>query len=128
MAIPPPFLRFVRALYRCLRTQLYFDGEIVGSVSIASRVKQGCPLSGTLFALGHDPRSRRYVSTITSSSSHIFAFAGDIALVLQTIRRQLPAPFALFTSRATPSGVTLRASKWDMVAFRPGLLPDRSVR
>lgn len=123
MQLPLPLLCLIKALYHNLVTQLSLDGEIVGTVRIASGIKQGCPLSGTLFALGLDPLIRRYLSSVTFASSRICAFADDLALVLASLRRQLPEVISLFGAWAIATGLALRAGKCVLILLRRELLP-----
>ncbi len=48
-------LRLLCALYRVCVAFLAFGGSIFGEISIASGIQQGCPLSGSIFALAVDP-------------------------------------------------------------------------
>lgn len=61
------------------------NGTVVATVQLQRGVKQGCPLSGTLFALAVDPLLRRLVEGGGPLKHKVFAYADDLAIVLRTL-------------------------------------------
>lgn len=74
ISIPPNIIRVVRLLYHRLVTDILYKGRVVASHPIASGIKHGCPLSGSLSALTLDPLIRYYLTRLTLRSSVICAF------------------------------------------------------
>lgn len=60
-------------VYEGLRSLFVFGGEVVACVGM--RIKQGCPLSGSLFALCVDKLSRG-VSSALSRRRRVYAYSG----------------------------------------------------
>lgn len=60
MRLPTGLLHLIEELYRDLDTGVLLNGAEVCRIKLASGIKQGCPLSGTLFALCLDPLIRLY--------------------------------------------------------------------
>lgn len=58
MQVPEELIQVVRMLYKDLVTHILCKGRVVGEFPMTSGIKQGCPLSGTLFALSLDPLIR----------------------------------------------------------------------
>ena len=59
-------------------------------ILLQSGIKQGCPLSGTLFALLMDPILRFLNKLHPRDSVRFFAYADDIAVLLHHMSEQLP--------------------------------------
>lgn len=55
MQLPPEPVRIARSLYLCNTTTFEVAGAPVAVVMLASGIRQGCPLTGSLFALALDP-------------------------------------------------------------------------
>lgn len=74
-------------------------------------MKQGCPLSGTLFALAVDPLLRRLGEGGGPLTRKVFACASDLAIVLRTLIGGLSRLPPIFTAWAVVSGLRLRLDK-----------------
>lgn len=117
--INPKVIRLVRLLYRQLVTNILYKGRDVATHPIASGIKQGCPLSGTLFALTLDPLIRRYLSVLTLRSSVICAFAYDIGLAMLNMCRQLPFILTIFRDWYMATGLKLEGPKGVLIPLFP---------
>lgn len=93
MRLAPRFCDLVETMYLDLTATFVVGGHAVASIRLRSGIRQGCPLSGTLFAVALDLAIRYFLAQATFSSARIFAFADDLAVVLTLIARQL-APLA----------------------------------
>lgn len=107
-----PYLRnLILALYNNLVTTVYFGGCELDGINITSGIKQGCPLSGSIFAIAADPLIRAYLAATTMQSSRIGVFADDIALALRHLDRHLGIVMHLFRRWRGASGLSLKVSK-----------------
>lgn len=79
MRIPGDLLRATMALYNNLTTTILCCGQEVATFPVTSGIKQGCPLSGTLFALALDPLVRRTLSRAVLHSVWLTVLADDKA-------------------------------------------------
>lgn len=111
MGLRASIVSVVQLLYYQLVTQILYKGRVPVSHPIASGIKQGCPLSGTLFALSLDPLIRYYLMEITLRSSVICAFADDLGLVLLNIFLQLPVVLNIFALWAAAKGLRLKGGQ-----------------
>ncbi len=79
MKIPKPHRKLLKSLYSGGKSHVCFGGQSFMTFQATSGVKQGCPLSMTLFALATDPiirlmaakispRTQLYVDTATTSA------------------------------------------------------------
>lgn len=73
-------------------------------------VKQGCPLSGSLFALCVDS-FLRWVASAPSRRRRVFAYADDLAVILRRLFHELPAWLLLLRRRGIVTGLFLRLNK-----------------
>lgn len=55
MRLPRKLIRFLRSLYRGIFTDLEFRGEATARIVMSSGIRQGCLLSGIVFAFALDP-------------------------------------------------------------------------
>ena len=85
----PEFLcRFLRSIYRDSITHVEFAGAERGQFLMARGVRQGCPVSGFLFAMPFDPMFRWLQETIIPENPDSLdflqpaqcAYAGDLAI------------------------------------------------
>jgi hypothetical protein len=77
------FIRVVKAFYRNNKHLLKFRGMMFEGVSVESGVRQGCPLSGLLFAICVDVLITR-LNGILKRDEVVDAFADDIAVVVDS--------------------------------------------
>lgn len=88
-----------------------FGGVLVGSLPICSGIKQGCPLSGSIFALAIDPLIRRILAASVLHPIRVTAFADDIAIVVGNIFLQLPGVMTIFALWGAISALRLNPLK-----------------
>jgi hypothetical protein len=115
MRIPEGFVMAIRQLYAFCHAILLFNGAEVASLLIGSGIKQGCPLSGSMFALAIDPLIRYLLHTSVMGSICITAFADDIAIVVANIFTMLPDILRCFRSWAAASALRLNSRKYVII-------------
>lgn len=108
--VPAQFIRAVEFLYEGLESMFVFGGEVVAVIGMRCRVKQGCPLSGSLFALCVDALLRR-ISCIPGRRRRVFAYADDLAVILRRLFDELPALLLLLARWGRATGLVLRLTK-----------------
>lgn len=111
MRLPGRLVNLVRAMYGQNSTVFEVSGSPVAEVSVASGIRQGCPLSGSLFALALDPLLRRLMAHHMLASACLFAYADDLAAVLWRIRDELPHLLETLRRWSKVSGLALKAPK-----------------
>lgn len=82
---------------------------------LGSGIKQGCPLSGTLFALCLDPLIRCYMCRITFASSRLCAFADDIGVAMMRIVSHVLPILALLRRWGAACGLRVNSTKTQLV-------------
>ncbi len=55
MLVPLHITGSIRKLYLACSARMMFNGNMVGNIQILCGIKQGCPMSGSIFALAIDP-------------------------------------------------------------------------
>eukprot|EP00959_Pyramimonas_sp_CCMP1952_P072647 1517792-Pyramimonas_sp.AAC.1 len=81
MGIPDWYCRIVKNLYDNMYMHVRFKGRIFGKFKVERGIKQGCPLSGLLFALGLDPWFRKIRHSLEVVRAHPCAYADDLGIV-----------------------------------------------
>lgn len=83
MQFPPKLISIINMMYTDLYTGLHTDmcyADVpVASTGLLSGMRQGCPLSGTVFALALDPFVRWFLMRPAFQGTHIFLYADDLA-------------------------------------------------
>ena len=77
MALPGFFVHAIRQLYLACNVIVVFAGQRHNGFLQCSGIKQGCPLSGTIFALVLDPLMRLIGSRMPREPSLLTGFADD---------------------------------------------------
>lgn len=107
----------LHSLYADLSTVILYDNLELNVIFINFGITQGCPLSGTIFAIALDPLVRSHLANVTLCSAHICLFAGDVALVLRCIRLQLEPLLAHMDRWRKATGLTLKTTKCVVIAL-----------
>lgn len=83
--------RLVSAIFRLYASafvhSIWGGGVSSHSLPVIRGIRQGCPASGTLWALLYDPVVRRVWRAIPRGDGLLAVFADDIAVVLKTVFR-----------------------------------------
>jgi exonuclease III len=111
MGVPDYILNTILKLYTGCNAFLMFGGVRVGSLPICSGIKQGCPLSGSIFALAIDPLIRKILAASVLHPIRVTAFADDIAIVIGNLFLQLPDIMTIFASWGVVSALVLNPLK-----------------
>ena len=85
MKVPLRVINALKALYEDGFATITLGGRRWRRVPILSGIRQGCPASGTLFALAIDPCLRFLISKIGPERGIINAYADDIAAVIRDL-------------------------------------------
>jgi endonuclease/exonuclease/phosphatase family metal-dependent hydrolase len=111
MGVPRFFRRALAKLYRKVDITLLFGGMVAAGFAATSGIKQGCPASGSLFALALDPFLRLLCLRLPGPISIASAFADDIAVVTREFLQGLAALAALFTLLERATAMKLNPTK-----------------
>jgi len=111
MGIPRRMLNVLVKLYKDCGTIIVYNGGVFQGLIIKSGIKQGCPLSGTLFALALDPFIRLLLSRIEHPHDTLTAFADDLAMVCGDMKARLGVIMKLFDGFGKASGLWLNMAK-----------------
>lgn len=102
---------FVEGMYKNMSTTFEVDGVPVATMPICSGIRQGCPMSGSLFAIALDPLIRWSIANQFLSSARIFAYADDLAAVFRNVFMQIPVFMSALGRWAGVSGLALKPRK-----------------
>ena len=83
MKIPKVIIRALKAMYADCSATIVLGGRRLRSFNMLSGIRQGCPASGTLFALAIDPCLRFLIGKVGPKRGIVNAYADDIAAVLR---------------------------------------------
>ena len=116
--IDDDFIKALQLFYYNNNHILKVKGEVFPGVSVHSGVRQGCPLSGLLFAQCVDVlliRMRRVMTPEEDTG----AFADDIAAVVADFEKSLPTLAILFREFHRISGLMLQIKKTVFIPLWP---------
>ena len=91
MNLPEVFADLIFRLYLECRLQISIGQRRLDTIFIDSGIKQGCPLSGFVFALVVDPLLRLLMHGPQVGKNVASAYADDVAVVPQKTLRNLPS-------------------------------------
>jgi endonuclease/exonuclease/phosphatase family metal-dependent hydrolase len=119
-------------LYKHNRCDMLVRGNLMPGFAVLCGVRQGCPLSGTLFALVFHPIVVSLSDALYKVSMHIghdiFAYADDVALVMYEFWRQLPALDAALSHIAAAAGLRINWKKVQLIPLWRGADCDLTKR
>ena len=112
------FIKVVKLFYRGNQHFLKLRGSRFLGIEVKSGVRQGCPLSGLLFAICVDVLLTR-MAHMLKNDEVVAAFADDIALVLEDFWVSAPAIQKVFQEFQEVSGLILNISKTVLIPLWP---------
>ena len=115
MKVPSHFVRAIELLYINSIAMVRFGGSKQYEIHLDQGIKQGCPLSGTLWALLFDPIVRFIAFKVMYKSSRLSAYADDLAVVLHCLWRGLPLLAAAFGTVSAAATLELNVDKTILV-------------
>ena len=90
MMIPSHIIAAIKLLYENNTAVVKFGNSKEVTFEMQQGIRQGCPLSGTLWALVFDPVVRLLSCRIDYRHTKLSAYADDMAFVLHSIKNGLP--------------------------------------
>ena len=111
MMLPGFVIHAIKQLYKHCKVVIVFAGMRKEGFNITAGIKQGCPLSGTLFALALDPFMRRLLWQLPASMGILTGFADDLGALLFDLFKSLPWLMHVFYQFASASGLHLNKEK-----------------
>jgi hypothetical protein len=110
MGIDEAFINVIKLFYINNEHILKIGGCQVQGIIARSGVRQGCPLSGIIFAIIVDVLVRR-INLLLQQDESVGAFADDIAVVVKNLWVSMPALQNLFSEFHAISGLALNVQK-----------------
>jgi hypothetical protein len=114
-----PLLYMISAMYENNTCDLVIRGTVSDGFSVLCGVRQGCPLSGSLFALAFHPILVGISEALYKAAMHvghdIFGYADDLALVLYDLWRLLPALDQVLSLVASGAGLHINWKKVQLI-------------
>jgi hypothetical protein len=119
MKFPQFLIDIIRKLYEECLIELLYGAEAHEPFRALAGIKQGCPLSGTLFALALDPFIRMLCLTIPMPLNMVSAFADDIAIVAKELLLALRALAPVFAVLQAASCLEVNPLKTVVIPLWP---------
>ena len=120
---PSEFVDLVKHLYGCPLVTPRVNGYRLASQLQSRGLRQGCPLSPSLFSLYIDPLLRTLESTIAGDpAASLHAFAGDLA-IHSTRLDTFQAVFQVMTRQTKPYRFVINVGKSELHAW--GMRPKQ---
>ena len=115
MGFPDFYVNAIRLLYSNLNAEITFNGKRYPGFEFTSGIKQGCPLSGSLFALALDPFLRKLIDRVPPQRITITVFADDIGMHLKYFFNDFPRIIRCFYDFSKVSRLTINFSKTTII-------------
>lgn len=122
MELPLTLIALILLLYTDLCTDFVYTGDVVATSDLRAGIRQGCPLSSTIFALACDVRW--YLASPAFTSTCIFLYADDMAAAMRDAFHALPFIIRALHHLAARVRSFFEACK----AHRPSTLGRRLLR
>ena len=109
--LPRWLLDVVLLLYEDTSIDILYFRRICSRFRMTSRIKQGCPMSGSIFALAIDPVLRVLSHELSPFQGLVCAYADDIGLASSESLESLPLAFVICDAFAFVSALWLNFRK-----------------
>lgn len=120
MCIPEWVATALRSLYAGSAARIMYSGMVTEAVfPIARGIKQGCPSSGSVWAIAFDPAVRRLRAAMPGPRDSLTVFADDIAATMLQVVTHLPALLRVFATLRLAAGLELNLTKTVVVNYGP---------
>jgi len=116
--LPTQLITLIRCLYRNCTHIIRIGGKRFNGPRLLSGVRQGCPLSGLLFAIAMEPILRR-ISYAIGPQCSLRAYADDVGIVLMNFMLVLGSLGAAFHCIGEGTGLNLNVSKTIFIPLWP---------
>jgi endonuclease/exonuclease/phosphatase family metal-dependent hydrolase len=114
-----PLNHMITAMYDSTSCDLVLRGQVTPGFRVLCGVRQGCPLSGSLFALAFHPILVCLSDALFKAAMHvghdIFGYADDLALVLYDLWLLLPALDHALAVVASAAGLHINWKKVQLI-------------
>ena len=118
-SVPLVLRRFLRGIYNDSTTSVEHAGATRGQLAIMRGVRQGCTVSGFLFAMAVDSVYRWLMSVVLPLEPHqpcflqrcACAYADDFTIATASLRDSLPSVADAFTKIHAVTGVNVKSSE-----------------
>jgi hypothetical protein len=117
MLLPEFLVDALRLFYSNCSSTVSFAGDQTAKINIKSGIKQGCPASGTLFALALDPFIRMFCLRLPRPLNIVVAYADDIAIAAHHLHRALRTVHPLFEQLAAATSLVLNVDKTLVIPY-----------
>ena len=111
MNMPPMIVRAIKQLYQDNYHDILINGRVFPGFTVKSGVRQGCPLSGSLFVLALDPFMRMLHHVLQCPRLVIRGYFDDLAVGFFDILRQLQRCLEVFSLIESIAGLALNPRK-----------------
>ena len=125
--IPDAFISAIQTLYRENRHRIRIGSELYDGPTVRSGVRQGCPLSGLLFAICAGVLLLRLADVLNNEDEITRAFADDTATVVNDYVVAIPTLAKLFSEYEDISGLQLNIAKTIFIPLWP-ISSERGLR
>ena len=116
--IPQAFIKLIQCFYRNCRHVIRIGGQLFPGPILLSGVRQGCPLSGLLFAIVMEP-ILRCISAAMGPRAHLRAYADDVGVLVPDYRSVIPSLGIWFEKIALATGLFLNVKKTIFIPLWP---------
>ena len=111
MGFPSFYIRSIQRLYHDNLHTIFINNTTTITILFTSGVKQGCPLSMTLFALALDPIIRYMAHTISPHNGIVRAYCDDICISTGNLVLSLRHTYAIFLIIGLACNLTIHPKK-----------------
>lgn len=113
--VHPRLRALVRCLYTDLQTSVFHAGRRMNTFRILAGIKQGCPMSGSIFALCADPLIRAHLLHLRRHRWRVNLFADDVAIALLHLEHAFPGLMSIFRRLHKATGLGLKLQKCSII-------------